>query len=767
MIEIIQCTRFDRLLRKSVHPRYIEETMVHTKKMFHFQCYQVFLKWRELALIMRDKVFEEGSEEDIYIYDIKAKEWGYLLRELFGDRLGSGDYGHLTIEHSSMLFRRFRSFTKYSNQGFEALHRIQRQTYARATNHDSKSPGQSLEDIFLIHYAENLLFFRLSIHQALECYINGKCLVISCNKKLYFRGCGWQRAQAPMLSEENSKWLLTMKDLMEKMFGEDYLEYFYDKSTGTHVTEEMFPTYKYNHNTWEEEYDDYFQSDHIQSYFSTTKSVVPIKKRAKKSLFNTSNDQKVHSAPLHTSTPRQGTSDSPPCPSNTVPSPIPTTVNNKPTKRASKSLFNTSNDQELHSAPLHTSTPRQGTSDAPPCPSNTVPSPVPTVNNKPQMFCPVSAQASTHDLRICHINAGASRKQLANVILPTVQPIGDKYITVVKKPDLNSVHLSDPYTMKSRPSKSSLGHCNKILTELRNSGKMANVVGITFGNIGTFPLEHISLLHRYCEIADLRRDVISEAQWLNFKFDGRVPIKNIEALSSVLWDNVPSKVVLKVSVGSSTILIDVTSLACLVGERYVDNMVIDICLFKYMHDINSTQGCLTLVLPTTLWVWEGSDKEYFKEKVNTYVENCTLDFSNISQIVIPVYMPSHWGIVYIDFKERKLYFDDGMKFRVPHHLLDAAKHLLDILKCLHPVCTAFSSVWWKPIATLQRFGMPYQAGQYNNGQGSGSCGIGVIMAAKDLMEHGNKIIHNFTWSFAESSHHRNQIMLQILKWADK
>ncbi|KAK3720030.1 hypothetical protein QZH41_005173 [Actinostola sp. cb2023] len=208
----------------------------------------------------------------------EAKEWGYLLRELFGDRLGSGDYGHLTIEHSSMLFRRFRSFTKYSNQGFEALHRIQRQTYARATNHDSKSPGQSLEDIFLIHYAENLLFFRLSIHQALECYIN--------DKKLYFRGCGWQRAQAPMLSEENSKWLLTIEDLMEKMFGEDYLEYFYDKSTGTHVTEEMFPTYKYNHNTWEEEYDDYFQSDHIQSYFSTTKSVVPIKKRAKKSLFN-------------------------------------------------------------------------------------------------------------------------------------------------------------------------------------------------------------------------------------------------------------------------------------------------------------------------------------------------------------------------------------------------------------------------------------------------------------------------------------------------
>ncbi|KAK3743268.1 hypothetical protein QZH41_016128 [Actinostola sp. cb2023] len=103
----------------------------------------VFIKWREIALIVRNQVFEEEEEDQIDLYDMKAKEWGYLLREVFGDRLGTGDYGHLTIEHSAMLFRRFRSFTKYSNQGFEALHRIQRQVYTRATNHDSTSPGQS------------------------------------------------------------------------------------------------------------------------------------------------------------------------------------------------------------------------------------------------------------------------------------------------------------------------------------------------------------------------------------------------------------------------------------------------------------------------------------------------------------------------------------------------------------------------------------------------------------------------------------------------
>ncbi|KAK3708823.1 hypothetical protein QZH41_007175 [Actinostola sp. cb2023] len=131
----------------------------------------VFVKWRELAKIMREKIFEDYEEEEIDIYDMKAKEWGYLLREVFGDRLGTGDYGHLTIEHTAMLFRRFRSFKSYSNQGFEALHRWQRQVYSRATNHDSKLPGQSLEDILVHHYAEKLLFFRLCVNEAVESYV--------------------------------------------------------------------------------------------------------------------------------------------------------------------------------------------------------------------------------------------------------------------------------------------------------------------------------------------------------------------------------------------------------------------------------------------------------------------------------------------------------------------------------------------------------------------------------------------------------------------
>ena len=67
----------------------------------------------------------------------QCKEWGFLLKELFGLRLGTGDYGHITIEHAPMLLRNHRSIGQMSNQGLEASHKVHRQLYLRATAHDA------------------------------------------------------------------------------------------------------------------------------------------------------------------------------------------------------------------------------------------------------------------------------------------------------------------------------------------------------------------------------------------------------------------------------------------------------------------------------------------------------------------------------------------------------------------------------------------------------------------------------------------------------
>jgi len=47
--------------------------------------------------------------------------------------------------------------------------------------------------------------------------------------------------------------------------------------------------------------------------------------------------------------------------------------------------------------------------------------------------------------------------------------------------------------------------------------------------------------------------------------------------------------------------------------------------------------------------------------------------------------------------------------------------------------------------------------------GMGSCGVGVIMAARDFIERGPSTVNNFQWQYCEMHVHRRNLMLQILK----
>ncbi|KAK2549791.1 hypothetical protein P5673_029610 [Acropora cervicornis] len=60
--------------------------------------------------MMRGKVFDDHMEEEIDVFDSE---------DLFGCGLGTGDYGHLTVEHASVLLMKFRSL-HYSSQEFDA-----------------------------------------------------------------------------------------------------------------------------------------------------------------------------------------------------------------------------------------------------------------------------------------------------------------------------------------------------------------------------------------------------------------------------------------------------------------------------------------------------------------------------------------------------------------------------------------------------------------------------------------------------------------------
>lgn len=66
-----------------------------------------------------------------------------MLKELFGSSLGMGDYGHLLVHHAPMLMRRFLSMTQFSQQGFEAAHKDQRQLWLKSTIHDCNEEASS------------------------------------------------------------------------------------------------------------------------------------------------------------------------------------------------------------------------------------------------------------------------------------------------------------------------------------------------------------------------------------------------------------------------------------------------------------------------------------------------------------------------------------------------------------------------------------------------------------------------------------------------
>jgi len=101
----------------------------------------------------------------INIFYVKYKEWGFLLMEMFGSSLGTGDYGHLTVEHSPVLCRVHCSLHHLSNQGSEAAHKLQRQLYARATSHNSSGDTASLDQILIQLYTEILLKHETSFQR--------------------------------------------------------------------------------------------------------------------------------------------------------------------------------------------------------------------------------------------------------------------------------------------------------------------------------------------------------------------------------------------------------------------------------------------------------------------------------------------------------------------------------------------------------------------------------------------------------------------------
>ena len=135
------------------------------------------------------------------------------------------------------------------------------------------------------------------------------------------------------------------------------------------------------------------------------------------------------------------------------------------------------------------------------------------------------------------------------------------------------------------------------------------------------------------------------------------------------------------------------------------------------------------------------------------------------QIVLPVFMVNHWGLIYVNFADKHLYFDDGLTAVVPPTALPFVKDALGLLFKLCPQHPSLQTKFWYPIQQFMCFGMPSQLPVNNKMIGFGSCGIGVIMAARDFMRNGPATVNNIKWRYSNMHKHRKELMLQIIRWA--
>lgn len=229
----------------------------------------------------------------------------------------------------------------------------------------------------------------------------------------------------------------------------------------------------------------------------------------------------------------------------------------------------------------------------------------------------------------------------------------------------------------------------------------------------------------------------------------------------MLWNKPPTSQVLS----CNHKVIYVLSFSDLVEERYIDNFAIDVCVDKYIEESYKKETDCTLYFPTEVFQWmEVSNKEFKLMKLKERTSKVP-NINNVCQVLLPVFMMNHWGLIYINILEKRLFFDDGLHCTVPSLALQVVKETFELLLELHPHHPCLKTQFWNSIHSFERFGMPSQRPVDDQIIGAGSCGIGVIMAARDFIRNGPATVNNIEWRYSNMHHHRKELMLQILRWA--
>ncbi|XP_068739054.1 uncharacterized protein [Montipora capricornis] len=471
----------------------------------------------------------------------QCKQWGFLLKKLFGMHLGTGYYGHLVIDHSSMLLRHFRSLHKYCGQGFEASHKLHRNLYSKATNHDSTAPGQSLDHILTHWFSTMLLSLRYAFREAKNCIVFGK-------KKFSFRGCGWKAIDTRNWSREHRNWIFVIDNLFTQPFGEDFLRYVYDKDKGTSVDKQILSTLiDYSHDQWQSTY---LKQQAAAEKDAPAKGFIP----KHRTLMNTFPSPKKMILGSETSQDRvivlgEDGIEVANGPSNGYQQQL------SSTKSAASILVEDDDTGQANS-------PRDG----------------------------IQEQLS---YAIFTVTTRGQLASLASLIPPVSSPGGSLSLLLGHVTDSGSA-FTDPFTVGQRPCQAVIERAETLLSNERKKGN--NPCGVVIPGLGQFSEQSLRILKRFCAISEAKHKVTAEATWLA---EVDCTQRELELLQSVLWNRPATSSLLACDHKA----IDVLSFSELAEERYIDSFVIDVCISKYIEEYYLQGKKDTLYLPTDFFQW--------------------------------------------------------------------------------------------------------------------------------------------------------------------
>lgn len=231
-------------------------------------------------------------------------------------------------------------------------------------------------------------------------------------------------------------------------------------------------------------------------------------------------------------------------------------------------------------------------------------------------------------------------------------------------------------------------------------------------------------------------------------------LPDVSVIKEVLLNSRPHEEVLR----HCNSILDVLDFSTLARECYVNRFTIDVVSFKLLERRKPTG---VIYVPSFSQMWAKQGVEYFRHKVKSFIFHCQVADAMCILTALHLESPQHWGLICFDVCTKTVYFDDGLKIRPPSDTLPIIQNMLCTFRAMSD--RAIPEQHWNNSCLrlpLPRINMPMQP---KSGIGAGSCGVGVILAIRDIIASGN-CLPSFNWRFENMANLRNELMALIIQW---